>query len=384
MYKAYKFRLYPDKIQKEKINRNYGCNRFVYNYYLSMIKNSNYINACACIKDYTNKLKYEYPFLQEADSILIRKSLFNLEDNFKRYFKSNFGYPKYKSKYGKNSYTTTAFYDSYKVNKNYNIELDLKERIIKLPKLGNLKIRGYRNIKSINGRLINTTISREKNNKYYVSVLYELPDVPKILSSTIVGLDIGIKKLITTSDGITYDNNKYINKYEERIKREQYKLSKKKKGSKNYYKNIRRLNVLYIKLVNARKFYTHKITKYITDNYDIICAESLSTKQMVMNKETHLSKNICDATFSEILKQLVYKSKEKGKYFYKIDAYYPSSQACSVCENIDKKYKDLNERIYKCKCCHNKIDRDLNASINIMFEGLKLYMKDVIEQINFL
>lgn len=384
MYKAYKFRLYPDKIQKEKINRNFGCNRFVYNYYLSMIKNSNYINACACIKDYTNKLKYEYPFLQEADSILIRKSLFNLEDNFKRYFKSNFGYPKYKSKYGKNSYTTTAFYDSYKVNKNYNIELDLKERIIKLPKLGNLKIRGYRNIKSINGRLINTTISREKNNKYYVSVLYELPDVPKILSSTIVGLDIGIKKLITTSDGITYDNNKYINKYEERIKREQYKLSKKKKGSKNYYKNIRRLNVLYIKLVNARKFYTHKITKYITDNYDIICAESLSTKQMVMNKETHLSKNICDATFSEILKQLEYKSKEKGKYFYKIDAYYPSSQACSVCENIDKKYKDLNERIYKCKCCHNKIDRDLNASINIMFEGLKLYMKEAIEQINFL
>ena len=378
MYKAYKFRLYPDKIQKEKINRNFGCNRFVYNYYLSMIKNSNYINACTCIKDYTNKLKYEYPFLQEADPILIRKSLFNLEDNFKRYFKSNFGYPKYRSKYDKNSYTTTTIYDSYKDKKNCNIELDLKRRIIKLPKLSNLKIRGYRNIKSINGRLINATISREKNNKYYVSVLYELPEVHKILPNTIVGLDIGIKKLITMSDGITYDNNKYINKYEERIKREQYKLSKKRKGSKNYYKNIRRLNVLYIKLANARKFYTHKITKYITDNYDIICAESLNTKQMVMNKEIHLSKNICDATFSEILKQLEYKSKEKGKYFYKIDAYYPSSQTCSVCENIDKKYKDLNERIYKCKCCHNEIDRDLNASINIMFEGLKLYMKEAL------
>ena len=378
MYKAYKFRLYPDKIQKEKINRNFGCNRFVYNYYLSMIKSSNYINACTCIKDYTNKLKYEYSFLQEADPILVRKSLFNLEDNFKRYFKSSFGYPKYKSKYGKNSYTTTTIYDSYKDKKNCNIELDLKRRIIKLPKLGNLKIRGYRNIKSINGRLINTTISREKNNKYYVSVLYELPEIPKILPNTIVGLDIGIKKLITMSDGITYDNNKYINKYEERIKREQYKLSKKRKGSKNYYKNIRRLNVLYIKLANARKFYTHKITKYITDNYDIICTESLNTKQMVMNKETHLSKNICDAIFGEILKQLEYKSKEKGKYFYKTGAYYPSSQTCSVCENIDKKYKDLNERIYKCKCCHNEIDRDLNASINIMFEGLKLYMKEAL------
>ena len=193
-------------------------------------------------------------------------------------------YNTYKSKYSKNSYNT-AFYDSYKCKKNCNIELDLKRRIIKFPKLGNLKIRGYRNIKSINCRLINTTISREKNNKYYVSVLYELPEAPKILPSTIVGLDIVVKKLITMSDGITYDNNEYINKYEERIKREQYKLSKKKKGSKNYYKNKRRLNVLYIKLANARKFYTHKITKYITDNYDIICTESLNTKQMVMNKK---------------------------------------------------------------------------------------------------
>ena len=249
-----------------------------------MIKSSKYINACTCIKDYTNKLKYEYLFLQEADPILIRKSLFNFEDNFKRHFKSNFGYPKYKSKYSKNSYTA-AFYDSYKCKKNCNIELDLKRRIIKFPKLGNLKIRGYRNIKSINCRLINTTISREKNNKYYVSVLYELSEAPKILPSTSVGLDIVVKKLITMSDGITYDNNEYINKYEERIKREQYKLSKKKKGSKNYYKNKGRLNVLYIKLANARKFYTHKITKYITDNYDIICTESLNTKQMVMNKK---------------------------------------------------------------------------------------------------
>ena len=377
MYKAYKFRLYPNKVQKEKINKNFGCSRFVYNYYLCAIKNSKYINVHTCFKDYTSKLKYEYPFLQEIDSILIRKVLFNLEDNLKRYFKNNFGYPKYKSKYGKNSYTITSVYSDYKDKKRCNIELYLKKRMIKLPKLDKLKIRGYRNIKLINGRLINATISREKNNKYYVSVLYELSEAPKVLPNTIVGLDIGIKKLITMSDNITYDNNKYINKYEEKIKREQYKLSKKKKGSKNYYKNIRKLNVLYIKLTNARKYYIHRITKKITDNYDIICTESLNIKQMIMNKKTHLSKNINDATFSEILKQLEYKSKEKGKYFYKIDTYYPSSQTCSICENIDKKYKDLNERIYKCKCCHNEIDRDLNASINIMFEGLKLYIKKV-------
>ena len=98
---------------------------------------------------------------------------------------------------------------------------------------------------------------------------------------------------------------------------------------------------------------------------------------MIMNKENHLSKNINDAAFSEILRQLEYKVKEKGKFFYKIDPYYPSSQTCSVCDNIDKKYKNIKERIYKCKRCRNTLDRDLNASINIMFEGLKLYMSEV-------
>ena len=160
-------------------------------------------------------------------------------------------------------------------------------------------------------------------------------------------------------------------------KREHYKLSKKNKESQNYYKNLKRLNKLYSKLSNARKYYIHKITKEITDNYDIIITESLNIKKMIMDKNINLSKKINDATFREILKQLEYKSKEKGKYFFKINTYYPSSQTCSVCDNIDKKYKNLNERDYVCQCCKNTLDRDLNASINIMFEGLKLYMKKV-------
>ena len=122
---------------------------------------------------------------------------------------------------------------------------------------------------------------------------------------------------------------------------------------------------------------TGKITKEITDNYDIIITESLNIKKMIMDKNINLSKKINDATFREILKQLEYKSKEKGKYFFKINTYYPSSQTCSVCDNIDKKYKNLNERDYVCQCCKNTLDRDLNASINIIFEGLKLYMKKV-------
>jgi len=120
-------------------------------------------------------------------------------------------------------------------------------------------------------------------------------------------------------------------------------------------------------------YYLHEITKQITDNYDIIVTEKLQTKNMLQNKK--LSQKIADASFYEIIRQLQYKAKYKGKYFYQIDTYYPSTQTCSVCDNVDKKYKNLNERTYHCCNCNTILDRDLNASINIMFEGLKLHMK---------
>ena len=375
MYRAYKFRLYPDNHQKIFINKTFGSARFVYNYYLEKIKNSKYISSYSNISDYVHNLKYTYPFLKEVDSIIIRKSIFSLDDNLKKCYNLNFGYPKFKSKYDKNSYTTSAIYREYNNKRYCNIELDLVNRLIKLPKLKWVKIRGYRNITNISGKIKNATVSKEKNGKYYVSVLIELPNIEnKIIHKSVVGIDLGIKKLLTLSDGVTYDNNKYILKYEKRIQRIQRSLSRKKRGSKNYYKCKQELAVLYSKLKNARNYYLHKITKKITDEYDIIICEKLQTKQMIMGST--LSKSISDASFSEIIRQLTYKSIYKGKYFYQIDKYYPSSQECSHCGNKDKKYKDIKERTYKCQVCGNIVDRDLNASINILFEGLKLYMKD--------
>ena len=201
--------------------------------------------------------------------------------------------------------------------------------------------------------------------------------IPVINHRTIVGIDLGIKKLLTLSDGTVYDNNKYIDKYTKRIKRKQRELSRKEKGSKNYYKCKKELAILYSKLANARKFYTHKITKDITDEYDIITCEQLKTKEMIIKgKDNKLSSKINDATFSEIIRQFQYKARYKGKVFYQINTYYPSSQICSRCSAQDKRYKDLTRREYKCLKCNQEIDRDLNASINIMFEGLKLYMKN--------
>ncbi len=378
MFRAYKFRFYPNKEQIELMNKTFGSSRYVYNYYLDKMKNNGYVSAYTNIKDYTSTLKYEAVFLQEIDSIVIRQSLFNLDNAYKRLFNKIGGYPKYKSKYNRNSYNTTAVYKNYK-NKEYcNIELDLTNRQIKLPKLKWIKVRGYRNINNINGKIKSATISREPNGKYYVSVLYEMYDIlPEINPRTIVGIDLGIKKLLTLSDGTTYDNNKYIDKYEKRIKRKQRELSRKEKSSKNYYKCKKELAILHSKLSNARKHYIHKITKDITDEYDIITCEKLKTKEMIIKgKDSKLSSKINDATFSEIVRQLQYKSKYKGKEFYQINTYYPSSQICSRCDNQDRRYKDLTRREYKCTKCNQELDRDLNASINIMFEGLKLYMKN--------
>ena len=373
MYKSYKFRLYPDKGQTELINKIFGCSRYAYNYYLDKMINNGYTTSYNNIKDYINVLKYEAPFLQEVDNIVIHKSIYNLDDAFKKLFNKTGGHPKFKSKYNRNSYSIPATY----TGEYCNIELDLRDGKLKLPQLGLIKVRGYRNIKHLNGKIKNVTISKEPTGKYYVSILYEMyENIPTPNPKNIVGIDLGIKKLLTLSNGITYDNNKYIDKYQKRIKRKQRELSRKEKGSKNYYKCKKELAILYSKLANARKYYAHKITKSITDEYDIITCEKLKTKKMIIKgKNTKLSSKLNDATFSEIIRQLLYKSKYKGKKFYQINTYYPSSQICNRCDNQDRKYKDLTEREYNCSKCGEKIDRDLNASINIMFEGLKLYMK---------
>ncbi len=381
MYRAYKFRLYPTELQKQQIHQNFGCVRVVYNYFLASLKENNnrYLNPYACTDILNNHLKKDekYYYLNDADSCILYNSIFSLSNNLDRFNKNNFGFPRFKSRYDKNSYTTNAIYGSYKNRQYCNIEVDLVNKTIKLPKLKKVSIKGYRKLKALKGRIKKATISKEKNGKYYVSIMCEIPEPSKIdKPNTIVGIDVGISELLTLSDGTIYENNKYIEKYEKRIKRLQKELSRKEKQSKNYYKCKQKLAILYSKLTNARKYYQHKITKEITDNYDIISMENLNTKNMIMN--TKLSKSISDASFSEIIRQIKYKSQNKGKYMYQVDTYYPSSQICSRCGHQDSKYKDIQYRNYECKICNNNLDRDFNASVNIMFEGLKQYMEGLI------
>ena len=373
--KGYIFRLYPTDKQKELIEKSFGCSRYIYNYFLG--NNKNYINSYNSIKEIPNLIK-EKPWLSEIDSCLLRCSIFNLEDSFKRYSKGLSQYPKFKSKNkSRPSYRTNNITSTYK-GKTYNsISIDLINKVIKLPKLKEISIKGYRNLKEINGRIINATIYKEAT-KYYVSVcIEELITILPLIPSKIIGIDLGIKDLLITSDGYTIENKHTIEKYEKKIKGLNRWLSRSKVGSKNRYKIMRKLQIVYKKLKNARKYLLHSISNKIIKENDIIVTEKLKIQEMVQNK--NFSKRIYDASWYELIRQLEYKSKWKNKQFYQIETYYPSSQICNRCGYQENKVKDLSIRSWECPSCTNKNDRDINASINIMFEGLKLYMKKDLE-----
>ena len=372
MYKAYKFRLYPNDNQKILINKTFGCTRFIYNHFLNKCKEEKFIKAYDMCKE-LKELVLDYPFLKEVDSMALRCSIFNLEDSYKNYFSKRSAYPSFKNKFSKQSYRTNCITSAYKNKKYSNIEIDIKEKMIKVPKLGLVKIRGYRNLNELTDRIINITIEKEKTNKYYVSVITKKEEeIPKKITPTsIVGIDLGIKDLVVTSDGEKYPNPKEINKREKRLKRMQRKLCRQVKGSNNYNKTKEKIARIHSKIKNSRKHNIITIANKIVKEHDIIVSEKLNVKKMSSNHK--LAKNILDAGFNKICELLKWKAKLLGKYYYQVDTYYPSSKICSHCDNKTEITNDLKVRMWECENCGNTNDRDINASINIMFEGIKMH-----------
>ena len=372
MYKAYKFRLYPNDNQKILINKTFGCTRFIYNHFLNKCKEEKFIKAYDMCKE-LKELVLDYPFLKEVDSMALRCSIFNLEDSYKNYFSKRSAYPSFKNKFSKQSYRTNCITSVYKNKKYSNIEIDIKEKMIKVPKLGLVKIRGYRNLNELTDRIINITIEKEKTNKYYVSVITEKEEKTpkKITPTSIVGIDLGIKDLVVTSNGEKYPNPKEINKREKRLKRMQRKLCRQVKGSNNYNKTKEKIARIHSKIKNSRKHNIITIANKIVKEHDIIVSEKLNVKKMSSNHK--LAKNILDAGFNKICELLKWKAKLLGKYYYQVDTYYPSSKICSHCDNKTEITNDLKVRMWECENCGNTNDRDINASINIMFEGIKIH-----------
>ena len=373
IYRAYKFRLYPNEGQKILIHKTFGCARFVYNYYLNYQKEKGVQKTFDLCKD-LKELENQYEYLKEVDSCALRSSIFDLEDGFNNFFAKRSGYPRFKSKFNRQSYRTSCVRGTYKEKEYSNIEVDLLSRFIKLPKLGKVKIRGYRNRERIEGKILNATISRETTNKYYVSVVV-VGDIliEKAIPTSIVGIDLGIKDLVITSDGVKYSNDKILMKYEKRLKRLQRELSRREKGSKNYLKTKEKIARVHAKIKNYRKHYLNDIANEIVDEHDIIVTEDLKVQDMFKDKKKAFNKSLSDAAFSTLRSLIEWKCKIKGKIYYKINTYYPSSQICSYCGYKNSKLNDLSIREYDCPKCGIHNDRDINASLNILFEGLKLH-----------
>ena len=366
IYKSYKFRMYPNKFQEELINKTIGSCRFIYNYFLDK-KVTNAYNGIKSIPE----LSKEKTFLKEVDSCALRNSVFNLEDAYKRYYKNLGGYPKFKIKGIHNNYKTNNIKSTYK-GKNYNsIKLDLINKTITLPKLKDVSIRGYRTKKEFNG-LIKSAVIRKEGDKYYVSVLVEENIIiPQFNSNSIVGIDLGIKNFLVTSHNEKIKNTIKFN--EKRLRGLQRWLSRCKLGSKNRYKIKLKIQKLFMKIKNARKFLLHTITNKLIKENDIIAVESLDVKGMQQNH--YIAKSLTKNPISEIIRVLNYKAIWYNKRLIEIDRYYPSSQLCNVCDYQNRKVKDLSVRSWQCPQCGHIHDRDLNAAINIMLEGLKKYIK---------
>ena len=374
-YKAYKLRIYPTDSQRELIEKTFGCTRYIYNNFLAERKNKyeeskTKVHVYEQLHELTD-LKREKEWLREIDSCALQACVYNLDDAFQKFFKGN-GYPKFRAKGVHDSFRTNNTLNTYKDKKYESIRIDFNKRIITLPKLKEVKFRGYRTTKEIVGKIKSATISKD-GNKYFVSILVEVPFTKYSINPTsIVGLDLGIKDFIVTSNGEKLKNEVKIN--EKRLKGLQKWLSRCKPGSKNRYKVKLKIQRLYLKIRNARKHMIYKLANNILKENDIVAVESLDVKSMYQVHK--IAKHLKNLPIRELIRVLKYKSNWLGKKVIEINKYYPSSQSCNRCGFKNEEVKNLSIRKWTCPRCGIIHDRDINASINIMFEGLKIYMKN--------
>lgn len=364
--KCYKFRIYPSTKQTEILMQMNGARRFVWNWALEKCEkyyteNNKTIKFKTISSDLTIlKKTHEYKWLNECNAKSLQQSLNDLISTYNGFFNKKNKLPKFKSK--------KTDHIRFRVPQ----DVQIKGNMIKFPRMSWIRIRG---VKEIKGNVKSATFSMDALNKWHVSILVEFENKIKAspIDGNIIGIDLGLKDFVVTSDGDRVESCKFYRKAENKLKHSQRELCRKKAGSARMNKARRKVASIHIKIKNKRNDFIHKLTSSLVRKYNVICIEDLNVKGLARTK---LAKSIHDASFGEFRRQLEYKSLWNGKHLVCIDRFYPSSKKCSICGNINKELK-LSDREWTCLECNTKHDRDLNAAINIKNEGARMLGVDL-------
>ncbi len=381
MLKAYKYRIYPNQEQIKLLSNIFGQVRFVYNLGLetkisAYIGNRKHLKCFDLNKQITELKNTDAPWLKESPSQALQMSMVNLDNAYTNFFRG-FGFPKFKSKYAKQSFQLPQ-----------GVYLSENKKQIFIPKLKFTDIDYHREFK---GEIKTVTISKSVTNIYYISILIdnkkELPEKQPIKLNTTVGIDLGIKDFLITSDGKKFKNHDFFKSVMKKLRIQQRSLARKQKESNHYKKQRLDIALLHEHIKNQRQDYLHKISKYLVDNYDTICMEDLNVKGMSatckpkqdgngkylpngQSAKSGLNKAILDMGWNEFKNMLEYKCEWYGKNLSLIGRFDPSSKTCSSCGSINKELT-LKDRKWICGKCGTEHDRDINAAINIRNFGLR-------------
>ena len=376
MLRAVKIRLYPNKTQEQTLNKVLGCYRFVYDQMLALKQNAynrdkSNLGLCELSKYFHGTLlkKDEYSWLKEQNTKVMKQAIRQMLTAYDGFFKLGKGFPKFKSKHDNNS----ALFPYEAISKSNSFET---RHISLTTPLKNIKFRCsdlyFSRLQKYNKNIRSATLSKTKSGNFFLTILIEMEDTELERfehTNEQVGIDLGVKDFVITSDGEVFENKHFFKKEEKKIKKLQKQLSKKVKGSNNRKKAQVRIAKLFERITNKKDAYIHYVTNELLTYFDTIFMEDLNVQGMLRNH--HLAKAIQEVGFYKFKETLLNKALVNDKQVVFIDRFYPSSKTCSVC-GYKKRDLRLSDREWVCPNCGTKRDRDINAAVNILLEGQRM------------